>query len=105
MSLNVSGLHLPGVAPNISFIETQCTPALCNITMYGTVTYVPSLWSNLIYGLLFALFLFVQLIFVCVYRTWSYSFAMSAGLVLEIVGYYGRIAMHYNVFNTNLFLM
>jgi hypothetical protein len=105
MSQNISGYHLPGIAPNISFIETQCTPALCNVTMYGTVTYVPTLWGNLIYLALFALFLFVQLIFVCIYRTWSYSFAMSAGLFLEVIGYYGRIAMHYNVFNTNNFLV
>lgn len=105
MSQNISALHLPGIAPNISFIETQCTPALCNVTMYGTVTYIPSLYGNLIYGALFALFLVVQLIFVCIYRTWSYSFAMSAGLFLEIIGYYGRIAMHDNVFNVNYFLM
>lgn len=105
MSLNVSGLHLPGIAPNISFIETQCTPSLCNITLYGTMTYLPSLESNLIYCLLFALFLFINVVFVCIYRTWSYSVAIAAGLVLEIVGYYGRLAMHFNIFNMNLFLM
>ena len=104
MSQNLTGLGLPGIASNISNID-QCTPALCDIYLWGTVTYVPSLPANAIYAVLFALILCVQMIYVCIYRTWSYSIAMSFGLILEILGYIGRLAMHYNVFNENLFLV
>ncbi|KAG0649575.1 Himeic acid A biosynthesis cluster [Hyphodiscus hymeniophilus] len=75
MVQNLTGLGLPGIASNISNID-QCTPALCDINLYGTVNYIPSL-----------------------------PVAMSFGLILEVLGYIGRLSMHYNVFNENLFLI
>jgi hypothetical protein len=93
-----------GLAPNITNLD-QCTLALCDIKQWGSVNYLPSLTANAIYGGLFAIFFCIHLIFVCIYRTWSYSAPMCLGLTLEVLGYFGRLAMHYNIFNTNLFLV
>ena len=59
MVRNLTGLGLPGIVSNISNID-QCTPALCDISRWGTVSYIPSLGANAIYGGLFALLLCVQ---------------------------------------------
>lgn len=98
---NIAGA--PGVAANITYL-LQCTPALCDMS-YATVTYVPNLVWNEVYLGFFAFFLLCQLILVCFYRTWSYTAVMFFGLLLECVGYIGRIMMHKNIFDSNPFLM
>ncbi|TAQ90541.1 hypothetical protein B7494_g1120 [Chlorociboria aeruginascens] len=102
MSQNIS--DLPGIAHNITNVS-QCNVQLCDIKLWGQVQYVPSLFGNVLYLAIFALFLCTQLIQVYFYRTWSYTFAMFAGLLLEVLGYYGRIEMHNNIFESNPFLL
>lgn len=93
----------PGIASNITYL-LQCTPTLCDMH-YATVDYVPNLvWNEAYFGV-FAVILLLQIIMVFFYRTWSYTFAMFCGLLLECVGYYGRIAMHKNIFDSSPFLM
>jgi uncharacterized membrane protein len=98
---NIAGA--PGVASNITYL-LQCTPALCDMKL-ATVTYVPNLIWNEVYLAIFAALLLIQIIMVFFWRTWSFTAMMFFGLLLECVGYYGRIAMHKNIFDSNPFLM
>lgn len=72
---------------------------------YATMAYVPNLIWNEVYLAIFALFLVIQLIMVFPYKTWSFTALMFFGLTLECIGYWGRIAMHLNIFISNSFLM
>jgi len=94
---------MPGIAANITYIS-QCTPKLCDMK-YATMAYVPNLYANEIYLATFAIFLVIQLVMVLPYRTWSFTAMMFFGLVLECIGYWGRLAMHFNIFLSTPFLM
>ena len=87
---------------NQTFVSS-CTYATCSVEEYGQVSYIPSLAGNLLYLSIFAICLLVQCFFGVRYRTWGYLFGMFAGLVLEILGYIGRVQLHYNVFSQNKF--
>jgi len=89
--------------PNLNNAD-GCTLATCPIE-YATVDYDPTLAGNALFLALFGLFLFIQTFQLWRYRTWSYSIAMMSGLLLEVVGYVGRVMMHYNPFLPNPFLM
>lgn len=93
----------PGVASNITSLS-QCTPTLCDLK-YAAVTYVPHLVWNEVYLGVFAFFLVVQVLLIFFWRTWSYTIMMFFGLLLECVGYFGRIRMHYKIFEADPFLM
>lgn len=82
----------------------QCTLALCPIES-AFVSYDPSLTGNIFYAALFGILLVAQLGLGFRYRTWSFMSGMCAGLLLEVVGYAGRIMMHYDPFSNNNFLM
>ncbi|KAG9244915.1 RTA1 like protein-domain-containing protein [Calycina marina] len=94
---------LPGIAANITYLS-DCTPKLCDMK-YATMEYVPNVYANELYLALFAIFLVVQLIMVFPYHTWSYTFMMFLGSILECVGYWGRLAMHFNIFMETPFLI
>jgi hypothetical protein len=81
-----------------------CTLSTCPIE-YGFVHYDPSLGGNAFFLAVFALILLIQVGQCIKYRTWSFSGSMFGGLVLEIVGYLGRVQMHFNPFLSNPFLM
>lgn len=85
-------------------LHDQCTIALCPLKL-AYVRYDPSLTGNAFYAVLFGLLLLAQLSFVVRYKTWSYTFGMCAGLILEVAGYVGRVLMHYDPFSNNNFLM
>jgi hypothetical protein len=90
-----------GVYPN-------CTLRVdCLLSGYVTaqIDYYPSLGGNIFYLSLFAISLIVQVAQGIVWRTWSYSIAMVLGLLLECVGYGGRVALSGNPFIFNSFLM
>ncbi|KAJ5203504.1 hypothetical protein N7449_005583 [Penicillium cf. viridicatum] len=63
-----------------------CTLALCPITE-AHVEYA-----------VFAVLLVAQVVLGIRYRTWGYLGGLFGGLVLEIIGYAGRLQMHYNPF-------
>jgi hypothetical protein len=81
-----------------------CTIGTCPLTD-ATILYIPSLGGNAFYLAAFALIFFIQAFQLWRYRTWSFSCSMMVGLVLEVVGYVGRVQMHFNPFLPNPFLM
>lgn len=81
-----------------------CTLSLCPLD-YAFVRYDPSLGGNIFYAILFGVLLLAQLALGIRYRTWSFMGSMCGGLVLEVVGYAGRVLMHYDPFSNNNFLM
>jgi hypothetical protein len=63
-----------------------------------------SVGLNIFFAIVFAFFLSLQLHFLRLWRTWSYSASMIAGLALEAGGYSARAALHYYPLIRNLFL-
>jgi hypothetical protein len=82
----------------------QCTLSTCSL-VNGQVQYQPSLGGNGFYIAVFGLALLFQLFFGVHYRTWGFMVGLFCGLVLEIVGYAGRVQMHYNPFIKGPFVM
>ncbi|CAI7616113.1 unnamed protein product [Penicillium pancosmium] len=82
----------------------DCTLATCPIDM-AYINYQPNLAANILFLAIFGLFLIGQLAIGSRYRTWTYMVAMSAGLILEVAGYIGRVMMHSNPFEFNAFLL
>jgi hypothetical protein len=101
MSVNITGY--PGVAPNITFLD-QCTPDLCPLDI-AVMKYIPSLSANAVFVIIFAILFVLQAIMCFFYKTYTYTFAMCAGLALEIVGYLARISMRTHMFTEGPFLM
>ncbi|CZR62987.1 related to RTA1 domain protein [Phialocephala subalpina] len=81
-----------------------CTLDTCPLSM-GIVHYDPSLFANTFYLTYFGVILIVQVLQTWRFRAWSFSIPVMSGLILEIVGYAGRIQMHYNPFDPNPFLI
>lgn len=84
--------------------DTICTLSTCPITK-GYLHYLPNLPANAFFVALFGLIIGIQLILGIRYRTWSYMIPMLCGLILEVLGYLGRIMMHSNPFNFGSFLL
>lgn len=82
----------------------SCTIQTCDIND-ATVRYFPSVAGNGILAGVFGLLLLVQLGQLVKYRTWGFSIGMIGGLVLELVGYIGRIRMNDNPWLEDPFLM
>ncbi|KAJ5927976.1 RTA1 domain protein [Penicillium verhagenii] len=82
----------------------NCTLATCPISE-ANLEYLPNLPANAFFVALFGLIIGIQVLFMIKYRTWGYSIPMFFGLVLEILGYAGRIMLHTNPFDFDSFLM
>jgi hypothetical protein len=82
----------------------ECTLTTCSI-LQAQYTYDPSLSANAILASIFGLLLLIQLVLGIYYRTIGFSIAMSSGLILEIIGYIGRVQMHFNPFIQQPFMM
>lgn len=89
--------------PTPSIITAPCTLQTCPLD-WALIRYIPSLPGNALYLALFILMLLAQVICGIRYRTWSYLAAMSGGILLEIIGYGGRLMLHSNQFNFSAFL-
>ncbi|KAK9329094.1 RTA1 like protein-domain-containing protein, partial [Lipomyces starkeyi] len=81
-----------------------CTLQTCTLAQ-AHFTYLPNLCGNSFYAAWFGLLVILQILLLVRYRIWGYSVAMFGGLVLEILGYVGRIQMHFNPFTRNPFAM
>ncbi|KAJ5752226.1 RTA1-domain-containing protein [Penicillium odoratum] len=104
------GIELSYVEPTYPFPQLKaetnsdsCILATCPITE-AYVYYFPSLADNAFYLALFAVFLIFQLGLGIRYKTWGFSAGLFGGLVLEIIGYAGRLQMHDNPFLFNPYL-
>ena len=104
MSLNSSSLGNLTAGNPTNFTIDDCTLSLCPI-IYAQVHYDPSLAGNALYLAIFGLLLIVHLFFGIRYRTWAFFGSLVGGLLLEIIGYAARVAMHFNPFLSNPFLM
>ncbi|KAH8775942.1 RTA1 like protein-domain-containing protein [Hyaloscypha finlandica] len=91
------------LASNITSIA-ECIVELCSLK-YANVDYVPNAGSNFLFAVIFAFFLLTQLVFWVWRRTHSFSFAISCGLILEILGYLARVIMKHNMFSQTPFLI
>jgi hypothetical protein len=69
------------------------------------VEYLPTLGGNAVYATAFGMLLIVQLGFGNKHNTWGFTVGMICGLILEVVGYAGRIMLHDKPFDFNNFIM
>ena len=83
----------------------QCTPSICSVQACGQISYIPNLAGNTLYTAIFAVLLLAQL-FLCIrHKTFGFLVGMFGGVVLEVLGYSGRIWLHQNIFDFNGFLL
>lgn len=82
----------------------DCTPKLCSLD-WADMRYIPSFAGNLAYLVIFALLLLAQLGLGFFYKMWTFVTLMSLGLLIEIIGYAGRLLLHDNVFKFGPFVM
>lgn len=87
--------------PNLDIFT--CTLETC-CWQQAYVQYPPNLGGSVAYLIIFALFLVAQFGIGIFYRTWGFWIGMVCGLVLEVIGYAGRILIRSNPFNLSIFL-
>lgn len=95
---------MSNVACNYTILQQDCTLQTCCLNQ-GTVDYIPTLGGNIAYAAIFVLLLALQLGLCLWYQTWTFMIGMTFGLICEILGYAGRVWMHYSIFDMNPFLM
>ncbi|RDW82713.1 hypothetical protein BP6252_03825 [Coleophoma cylindrospora] len=81
-----------------------CTLQTCDLSL-ASFLYLPNLAGNAFYAAIFGVFFLAQLALGIKGRVWGYMGAMLAGLILEVIGYVGRIMLHSSPFNNNNFLI
>ena len=77
--------------------ECRATPAC--LDAYASVHYLPSIFGNALFLGIFGAVMIAQVYIGIRKKTWGYLGAMVGGTTLEIVGYYGRIAMNTDPFD------
>ncbi|KAI2786374.1 Efflux pump himE [Penicillium oxalicum] len=92
------------MASNKTQVYVPCTLQTCPLSM-AVIPYQPNVAANVVFLVIFALALAAQIWMSTRYRTWTHLVGMVGGLVLEIVGYVGRILLHYDPFNFNNFVI
>ncbi|KAH8883783.1 putative RTA1 domain protein [Thozetella sp. PMI_491] len=90
--------------PRITVPYSQCTLELCPIEA-AQLPYAPNLAGNVLYLGIFGTCLVGNLALGLWFRTWGYLVAMSLGTLLEVLGYVGRVQMHYNPFPQDPFFL
>lgn len=90
--------------PQIIQVDNNCTLSTCPIAL-AEVEYDPSLGGNAFYAAVFSILLLIQIFLGVTYRTWGFLAGSVGGLVLKVVGYAGRIQLHFNPFHKNPFVM
>lgn len=88
---------------NSTRTDVPCTLDTCPLSE-GIITYQPNIAGNAFFVVLFGVLLLVQLGLGIRHKTWSYLVAMVFGLILEVVGYIGRIQLHDDPFNFDFFI-
>ncbi|KAJ9150667.1 RTA1 like protein [Pleurostoma richardsiae] len=82
----------------------NCTLDLCPIwtTVYN---YRPSLAANLTFAILFGVALVAHAILGVWWRSWWFMWCIIVGCLDEMLGYAGRIWLHYDPWNFNAFMI
>lgn len=82
----------------------QCTLSTCTLAE-AEILYVPSLAGNAFFLAAFLALLLAHTGLGIWYRTWGLLVGMFSGLLLEVIGYAGRVQLHYNPFKFGPFTM
>jgi hypothetical protein len=82
----------------------QCTLTTCTLAE-AEILYIPSLAGNAFFLAMFVLVLLAHTGLGIRYKTWGVLFGMFCGLLLEVLGYAGRVQLHYNPFKFGPFTM
>lgn len=91
-------------ATYIAMARKYCKVGTCPVE-WATIQYRPTMPGNIIYLLCFLVLLGGQLFYGIRNKTWSYMSTVSTGILLEIIGYIGRLMLHQNPFIMNNFLV
>ncbi|KAF7552550.1 hypothetical protein G7Z17_g4242 [Cylindrodendrum hubeiense] len=78
--------------------DGNCTLDLCPIE-WSVYKYQPNLAANIIFIVIYAIAMGVHVYLGFRWRAWWYMVFMMLGCIVEIIGYIGRILMHYNPFS------
>ncbi|OAQ68820.1 RTA1 domain-containing protein [Pochonia chlamydosporia 170] len=82
----------------------QCTEVSELCPVKGTVLgYYPNLGSGIFFTIAFGICLIAAFSLGIKSKTWTYTAAITIGLILETAGYVGRILLHYNPWNESAF--
>ncbi|TIA44054.1 putative RTA1 domain protein [Aureobasidium pullulans] len=84
--------------------KDDCALNVCSLD-YAQIEYVPTYGGNLAYLIVFAVLLVAQCGLVWKYRTWGFWVGMFCGLLLEVLGYDGRVTLNGNPFNFDQFVL
>lgn len=88
-----------------ALIPDNCAEYHECIVAWGYLNYLPNVAANALFIALFFIGLVAQVFLAWRHRTWGFSTALVLGIILEVVGYGGRIGLHYNVFIDTWFIM
>ncbi len=83
-------------------------PANCTLETFSdlaTIRYLPNFGGNTFYAVVFGILLIVQLFYGFRHRTWGFTVCFLCGLVLEVIGYAGRLVLRSNPFDLNNFVL
>ncbi|KAH7159642.1 RTA1 like protein-domain-containing protein [Dactylonectria estremocensis] len=78
--------------------DANCTLELCDI-QWSVYKYQPSLAANVTFIVLYAIAMGTHIFLGVRWRSWWYMIFMMLGCLSEIIGYIGRIILHYNPFS------
>ena len=81
-----------------------CTLQTCSLNQ-SNLDYIPTLAGNGLFTAIFGVLVLAQIFFGIRHRTCGFLVGMFSGLTLEILGYIGRIQMHFNPFTQDPFLL
>ena len=90
--------------PQLTIPYDECTLKTCSVQL-AQLPYAPDLTGNVVYLAIFSFCLAANIGLGFWRKTWGYLGTMIFGCVLEILGYTGRIKMHYNPFPEDPFLL
>ena len=94
-----------GTTPETFLLPLNCDQYQWCLEYYGYVTYLPSIAGNAFFLAAFTIGLLAQIFLGIRYKAWTFTGSMLAGILLEIIGYGGRIGMHNNIFIDTWFIM
>jgi hypothetical protein len=104
MSAPVNQNDLISYGPDANCVLDMSSPYYCPASA-SVYAYRPSLPANIIFLIIFFLFLAVEAVRGFRWRTWWFSGAMIFGFICEILGYGGRIMLWINPFSFNGFML
>ena len=85
--------------------DVYCTVKTCPLDLAQIIGYIPTLAGNSLFLGLFGLALILQVFLGIRFKTWGFLLGMVLGLLLEILGYLGRVELHNNPFSADWFKM